>query len=108
MILTVDSACYEQGGENEYKLATIEPVFINGLPSIVTFKSTRLEALTLPEPRYLAWHASCARVLHLSGAGEYIEQVRREEQELPVLASDCTGVGVLSFAITRHTGIGVC
>ena len=47
-------------------------------------------------------------MLHLSGAGEYIEEALRDEEELLALASDGNGADVLSFALTRHTGILAC
>ncbi|KAF9064412.1 hypothetical protein BDP27DRAFT_1471999, partial [Rhodocollybia butyracea] len=31
-------------------------------------------SLSLPDPALLALHATCAKVAHLSGAGEYIDR----------------------------------
>ncbi|SJL09268.1 uncharacterized protein ARMOST_12645 [Armillaria ostoyae] len=41
-----------------------------------------IEALPLPSPAYLAIHAACCRVAHLSGAADYVEKVFREEEEI--------------------------
>ncbi|KAF8165705.1 hypothetical protein B0H34DRAFT_643000, partial [Crassisporium funariophilum] len=41
-----------------------------------------------PDPRYLALHAACARVAHLSGAGEYIDHIIRYVARMGVLPRD--------------------
>ena len=41
-----------------------------------------------PDPRYLRIHAACARVAHLSAAGEYILTVLRDMETTVVLAKD--------------------
>lgn len=45
-------------------------------------------ALPLPDPRYLALHAACARVVHLSGAREYIDKVCCDIETIGALAND--------------------
>ncbi|KAF8582043.1 hypothetical protein K439DRAFT_1352200, partial [Ramaria rubella] len=37
-----------------------------------------------PHPRYLVLHAACVKVTHLSGAGEYIEKIRRDMESTGV------------------------
>lgn len=44
--------------------------------------------LDLPDPRLLALHAVCARVAHMSGAAEYIDQLKRDVEETKVLSKD--------------------
>ncbi|KAI6033345.1 hypothetical protein EDC04DRAFT_2571761, partial [Pisolithus marmoratus] len=44
----------------------------------VTFSTPDLEQYPLPNPTYLAIHAICAGVAHLSGEGEYIEEMLRK------------------------------
>ncbi|KAF8199018.1 hypothetical protein BJ912DRAFT_845340 [Pholiota molesta] len=61
-------------------------------------------AYPLPDPRYLALHAACARVAHLSGAGGYMERVLREIEEMGVLASD-GGSDALYHALVRRQDI---
>ena len=46
--------------------------------------------------------------MRLSGAAEYIEQALHDEEGLSVLASDGNSADILSFALTRHTGVGLC
>ncbi|KAF8964874.1 hypothetical protein BDZ97DRAFT_1904240 [Flammula alnicola] len=52
-------------------------------PDVIVFSGT----LPPPDPRYLALHAACARVAHLSGAGEYIDRILRDIERVGVLAS---------------------
>ena len=60
----------------------------------------------MPDPRYLALHAACARVAHLSGAAEYIERRYRELEDIKVLARNGTSADMLSFALEK-TNISV-
>lgn len=61
----------DEGIANEIELTTPDPV-----------------EYPLPDSRYLALHAACARVAHLSGAGEYIEKVLRDIESIGVLANN--------------------
>jgi hypothetical protein len=52
-----------------------------------------------PNPKFLQVHAAVARILHLTGAGEYIEKVLRERKAISYLATDgSTDVGRLLLA----------
>jgi hypothetical protein len=42
----------------------------------------------LPNPKLLEVHAAVARILHLTGAGEYIEKVLRDREDIAHLATD--------------------
>jgi len=42
----------------------------------------------MPDSRYLALHAACARVAHYSGVGDYIEMILSDIEEMDVLADD--------------------
>jgi len=55
--------------------------------SIVQFTSSSPD-MALPDPRYLALHAACARIAHVSGAAAYIDALREEWEETTVLSSD--------------------
>jgi hypothetical protein len=46
--------------------------------------------LPLPSPHLIALHAACAKVAHLSGAGEYIDHIHENMEEISVLAHDGT------------------
>ncbi|GBE87980.1 hypothetical protein SCP_1202060 [Sparassis crispa] len=57
--------------------------------------------LPLPDPRLLSLHATCAKVAHLSGAGEYIDAILRDMEELKLLASDGGSAHVLQDALLQ-------
>ena len=52
-----------------------------------------------PDPRYLKLHAACAKVAHLSGAGEYIDNVLRDTETTRVLAKDGSSADLLNFKL---------
>lgn len=64
----------------------------------VTLTSTD-ERIPLPDPRYLKVHAACAKIAHLSGAGEYILKLERDMEEMDVLAEDGGSMNVLEYAL---------
>lgn len=75
------------------------------LPSTqVDFTTSDPVKRPLPDPRYLELHAACARVAHLSGAAEYIDQILREEEVTKVLAFDGGSSDLLNHILT-HRGI---
>jgi len=59
---------YQKEKENEYKVETSKRLFPSRCQKIVTFTTPDLVNLPLPSPTYLAIHAACAKVAHLSGA----------------------------------------
>ncbi len=59
------------------------------------------EYLPLPDARFLALHAACCKVAHMSGAAERIEKVVRDMGELQVLAEDGGSADVLIYAMSR-------
>lgn len=65
----------------------------------VTFTTPDPVKLPLPSPRLLALHAACAKVAHLSGAGEYIDRILEETEGICVLAHDGTSSEVLHHAL---------
>lgn len=58
--------------------------------------------LPVPNPTYLRIHAACCRVLHLSGAAEYVDLVFRKMEDIPVLAEDGSSFDVLAMALAPH------
>lgn len=84
---------------NQYTLRATQPFFLFGLPLSVTFIAQN--NLPLPDPRYLALHAACANVAHLSGAGEYIDTIDRDIDTIRVLAKDGSSMSVLAEVLTR-------
>ena len=59
--------------------------------------------LPLPNPVYLSIDAACCRVAHLSGAGEYIEKILEDLEDIQVLAKDGSSARLLSFALQPHS-----
>ena len=84
---------------NQYTLCSITPGLLLGLPQTVTF--TTQDNVPLPDPRYLALHVACAKVAHLSGAGQHIDDVDRDIDTTPVLANDGSSSRTLAEALTR-------
>ncbi|GBE87978.1 hypothetical protein SCP_1202040 [Sparassis crispa] len=66
--------------------------------------TTTNASLPLPDSRLLRLHATCAKVAHLSGAGEYIDATLRDMEELKVLASDGGSAHVLLDALLHSGG----
>ena len=57
-----------------------------------------------PAPRLLAIHCAIARILHLSGAGEYIDKIYRDMEEHGVQADGSTPLGrLISLAISEQS-----
>ncbi|KAK0475926.1 hypothetical protein IW261DRAFT_1493671 [Armillaria novae-zelandiae] len=77
---------------NTYTIVSTISSVLERLPSrVVTFTTPNTNVLPLPSPAYLAIHAACCRVAHLSGAAEYVEKVLREEEEIRErMGSMCT------------------
>ena len=55
----------------------------------------------MPDSRYLALHAACAKVAQYSGVGEYIEKILRDIEEIEILAGDGSS-DALYHALLRH------
>ncbi|TBU63545.1 hypothetical protein BD310DRAFT_916629 [Dichomitus squalens] len=58
----------------------------HNIPAVVHF--TAHSNSPLPSPKYLAIHAACCRVAHMSGAAEYVEAIYRDMEKLQVLSED--------------------
>ncbi|RYC58022.1 hypothetical protein CHU98_g8186 [Xylaria longipes] len=57
-----------------------------------------------PSPRLLAIHSAIACILHLSGAGEYIDKIYRDMEEHGVQADGSTPLGrFVSYAINEQS-----
>ncbi|THH20036.1 hypothetical protein EW146_g1228 [Bondarzewia mesenterica] len=88
------------GSPNCYKVNSVAPALQSDIPDIVTFTTSDPLNLPLPSPDYLHLHAACARVAHLSGAGEHIDRVFRDMEEMQVLAVDGSSTDILSYALS--------
>ncbi|KAF8483126.1 hypothetical protein JB92DRAFT_2763245 [Gautieria morchelliformis] len=69
------------------------------IPQFITLTSPDVTNLPVPSPRYLRLHASCCCIIHLSGAGEYIDKIFRDMNEGLVLAADGSSADALAFAL---------
>ncbi|KAJ3731422.1 hypothetical protein DFJ43DRAFT_1132519 [Lentinula guzmanii] len=88
---------------NRYRVLTASKFLVpGGLPQFIEFTSS-YPKLPLPSPDLLALHAICAQVAHLSGAGQYVEQLDRDVEELCVLAADGQSFHTLEHALMRAT-----
>ena len=88
-----------QDVENEYKLAAADSLALSGFKEVVKFSTDDPDDLPVPSRDYLALHAACAKVAHLSAAAEYIDFVTREIEETLVLSSDGASAAALEHAI---------
>lgn len=65
--------------------------FLDGPPdgTRITFTSSQA-SLRLPNPKYLAIHAACARVVHMAGIAKVVDKMLddRDSEDMPVLSSD--------------------
>lgn len=76
------------------------------IPTTVKFVSAD-ETIPLPSPQYLALHALCARVAHLSGAAEYIESFYKDMENTDVLSVDGSSADLLSYALMSSGVTGI-
>ncbi len=55
----------------------------------------------LPNPKFLAIHAACAKIYHASGMREVIDQVLRDKEVVKMLSKDGLGPSfkVLEYAL---------
>lgn len=65
----------------------------------VTFSTPDAEHLPVPSPDLLAFHATCCKVAHLSGASEYIDKVWADANEAGVLAADGSSGDILRYLL---------
>ena len=74
------------------------------LPDLVKF-SSKVANARLPSPILLGLHAACARVLHMSGAAEVIDELDRDVEETRVLAFDGSSACLLDHLMTPFATI---
>ncbi|EJU02791.1 hypothetical protein DACRYDRAFT_106847 [Dacryopinax primogenitus] len=66
------------GIANQYRLCKCDDSLVLGtIRTPVTFTTTDPATQPVLNPEFLRLHATCARVAHLSGAGEYIDHILR-------------------------------
>ncbi|KJA16259.1 hypothetical protein HYPSUDRAFT_147992, partial [Hypholoma sublateritium FD-334 SS-4] len=92
--------------KNKYKLEAANAFTLRGYPECVTFTTPDQAKFPVPSPIYLAIHAACAKVAHLSGAAECIDKFYRDMGESMTLASDGTSATMLEHAIFELQAFG--
>ncbi|KAI6125336.1 hypothetical protein EDD16DRAFT_1690905 [Pisolithus croceorrhizus] len=98
-VMTMDIYFTATEVPNRYKLEAIRDYFLANRPRYVSFSTPDAEEYPLPNRTYLAIHATCAKVAHLSGAAEHIEEVLERMEDTRVLAEDGGSSEVLYTAI---------
>ncbi|KAK2759095.1 hypothetical protein FQN54_003194 [Arachnomyces sp. PD_36] len=82
--------------EHTYKIDTFLPAGI--LPALPVTRSLYLtsdRSIEPPSPRLLSIHRAIAYILHLSGAGEYIDKILQDMKEIEVREGGSTELGRL-------------
>lgn len=82
------------GQEHTYRIETyLPPGILQDIP--VTRKLHLMDdgSIDPPLPRLLAIHSAIAHILHLSGAGEYIDKILRDMEALDVREDGLTDLG---------------
>ncbi|KAF8805443.1 hypothetical protein BYT27DRAFT_7169584 [Phlegmacium glaucopus] len=87
--------------ENKYKLEAIatKAYILRDYPEYVTFTTPDAVKLLVPSATYLAIHAACAKVAHLSGAGECIDKFYRDMEDGRTLDPNGASAEMLEHAI---------
>ncbi|CAE6481682.1 unnamed protein product, partial [Rhizoctonia solani] len=83
-----------KGLENTYTIGRRHPGLRPDLPPTITFTASD-PTLPLPDRRYLALHAACAKVAHLSGASEAISLLGNKHEHNGVLSEDGSSAEIL-------------
>jgi hypothetical protein len=69
-------------------------------PQYVTFTTPDQNKYPVPDPIYLAIHAACAKVAHLSGAAACIDKFEYDMEDGETLDPDGASVNMLEQAIS--------
>ncbi|KXN81616.1 hypothetical protein AN958_04110 [Leucoagaricus sp. SymC.cos] len=92
--------------KNKYKLEATEAFLLRGYPEYVTFTTPDQARLPVPSPTYLAIHAACAKVAHLSGAAKCIDKFYRDMDDSKTLDTDGASAAMLEHAIFELQACG--
>lgn len=66
-------------GAHTYQIRSfLPPLFMQDLPVVRTLFLTERRTIEPPSSRFLALHRAIVHILHLSGAGDYIEKILRD------------------------------
>ncbi|OAA54148.1 hypothetical protein SPI_09082 [Niveomyces insectorum RCEF 264] len=85
-----------QGEYNTYRIESFLPPRLSatfGMPVVRTLFVTDARTIDPPSPRLLAVHRAIAHILHLSGAGDYIDAILRDMEDSIVRADGSSELG---------------
>jgi hypothetical protein len=85
----------EPGFKHRYTIKTVTPLlwFQPNLPITRDLFITSNHSIDPPMSRLLAIHRACCLIMHLSGAGEYINKVLRDMEEIGIKSDGTTELG---------------
>ncbi|KAK0448787.1 hypothetical protein EV421DRAFT_1999932 [Armillaria borealis] len=83
---------------------SLHPVGAYGLPDRVTLKDATGGKIPLPSRRYFQLHDAYAKIAHLSGQGEVVDQLFQDLGDVQVLADDGGSHYLLSLALLSRSG----
>ncbi|KAF5310633.1 hypothetical protein D9619_008090 [Psilocybe cf. subviscida] len=94
--------------EHTYRIETIPDHAPFALEYPTVSFTTSKPGLALPSPEYLAIHAACAKVAHLSGASEWFRKYDHDEEEHfhKTLATDGNSASLLHNLLWVHASQG--
>ncbi|KAK3991281.1 hypothetical protein QBC44DRAFT_380057 [Cladorrhinum sp. PSN332] len=82
--------------EHAYRIQSfLHPIIIPDLPVVRTLHLTKNRTIEPPSPRLLALHCAIAHILHLSGAGDYINKILNDMEWKDTRADGSTALGPL-------------
>ncbi|KDR83077.1 hypothetical protein GALMADRAFT_221057 [Galerina marginata CBS 339.88] len=87
--------------ENKYKIEAADPLVQRQYPEFVTFTTPDSLRFPVPSPTYLAIHAACAKVAHLSGAVACIDELDRDLDDSTTLDPNGASGELLDHAIAK-------
>ncbi|KAF9654326.1 hypothetical protein BDM02DRAFT_3106658 [Thelephora ganbajun] len=96
------TVCVSDRGIERY-LRMFGHLCVDGGRLYVTFSSN--ENTRLPDPKLLALHAACARVVRMSGAAEALDELERDVEGTRVLAFDGSSAHLLDHLMSRFATI---
>ncbi|TFK32193.1 hypothetical protein BDQ12DRAFT_692868 [Crucibulum laeve] len=92
--------------KNKYKLESSSEFVLHQYPTHVTFTTSDPIKLPVPSPTYLAMHAACAKIAHLSGAAEYTNKFYRDMEDSTTLDADGASAHMLEHALIDLRAVG--
>ncbi|KAF8968106.1 hypothetical protein BDZ97DRAFT_1800895 [Flammula alnicola] len=93
--------------DNCYRPGAIDPAILDLVPSKIQLTTPDPRQYPLPDPRYLAVHAACARVAHLSGAAGPINDSLHDIENIQNLANNGSSGDVLYHALMRRLDVDI-